>query len=388
MTIPNNGSAALVDILCADGTIRHCETSQADALGFRPQDVTGRSWERIYPPSSRRQIESFFANPHSGPMATRLHLLDAKSRVIEVQAIVEFIQIGPVESLLRVFKWIDAPFLQMAQSQLEDLDILSEIVATSDDPLWCVIFDEPVNLSAPDQEVVRQVFANRCHLRFCNAAMGKYYRTAEGEDINTRRWAEIFPRNPANEHFILELIRCNFNGKHIISVDTRLDGVEMTVENDVRGFIRDDMLYRLWGTVHDVTHHLHKNETLRRQVSNLEELLTAIPDPLLVISATAMVIHANAAAEDLFGVPADRLLDHPYDDLVGPEAGSSSLQELLANNSMQRLHNPLVSQMMGRDGPISVEINASRIDNDGNSCVIVSLRKIGVPRRLYDKAIA
>lgn len=388
MTVSSHRSAALVDLLSADGNIRDCEAAQASALGFRLQEIAGRPWERIYPPSSLRQIESFFAEPHRGPIATRLHLLDAESRLVEVQAIAEFVRDEAGELLLRLFKWIEAPFLQATLRQAEDLAILSDFVASSDDPGWCVEFDEPVDLSAPDQEVVRQVFSNRCKLRFCNAAMGRYYRLPEGEDMNAKPWSQIFSRNPANERFIRELIRCNFNGKRIISVDMRYDGVSMTVENDIRSFIRGNLLYRLWGTVRDVTHHLYNTETLRKQVSNLEDLLTAIPDPLLVIGASAMVIHANAAAEDLLGLPAERILDHPYDDLIGPEAGSALLQELLADSVTQRLQSPLVAQMIGRDGPLSVEVSASRLENGGNSCIIVSLRRIARRGRWRDKGMS
>jgi PAS domain-containing protein len=386
MTVLSDHSAALVDVLSADGNIRDCEAAQASTLGFRLHEIVGGPWERLYPPSSLNQIETFFAEPHRGPVATRLHLLDAECRVIEVQAIAEFIRDERGEPLLRLFKWIEAPFLQTALRQSEDLVILSDIVASSDDPGWCVEFMEPVDLSAPDQEVVRQVFSNRCRLRFCNAAMGRFYRLADGEDMDTKPWSQIFPRNPANERFVLELIRCNFNGKRIISVDTRFDGVSVAVENDIRSFIRGNMLYRMWGTVRDVTHHLHNTETLRKQVSNLEDLLTAIPDPLLVINASAMVIHANAAAEDLFGLPVERLLDYPYDDLVGPEANSKLLQELLADSVTERLRSPLVTQMTGQDGPHSVEINASRLENGGNGCIIVILRRIVRGRRLHDKA--
>ena len=72
-------------------------------------------------------------------------------------------------SIKRFYCLINALLLLggLAGSGLCHARSLADIVACSADPGWCIEFDEPVDLSAPEQEIVRQIFGNRRRWRLC-----------------------------------------------------------------------------------------------------------------------------------------------------------------------------------------------------------------------------
>ena len=59
--------------------------------------------------------------------------------------------------------------------QLEN-EVLRNFVDTSKDALFCIEFLEPVDLTAPEPEIVRQTFENECVWRMCNNAMARLYK--------------------------------------------------------------------------------------------------------------------------------------------------------------------------------------------------------------------
>ncbi len=81
---------------------------------------------------------------------------------------------------------------------------------------------------------------------------------------------------------------------NVPSVDMRHDGSAMYAENDVRADIRDGALHRLWGAVRDVSAFKQAERELTRQLGAMQDvLLTALPDPVLVIDDEGIVEVAN-----------------------------------------------------------------------------------------------
>ncbi|MCP4766178.1 MAG: hypothetical protein GY875_07885 [Gammaproteobacteria bacterium] len=59
-------------------------------------------------------------------------------------------------------------------------EVLRTFVDTSRDALFCIEFLESVDLTAPEPEIIRQVFENECVWRMCNIAMARLYKLPEG----------------------------------------------------------------------------------------------------------------------------------------------------------------------------------------------------------------
>lgn len=366
--------SALVDEITASGEIIMCEPDQAAALGYQTEDLEGASWSKIYSISSRRILEQHLSRQNTGPIPDVLQIRDSRGELHDVAAIVDVRGDARSRRTARIYKWVKADFIAKTEQLSEDKEILEDIVAASDDPGWCIEFLEPVDLSAPEQEIIRQVFNNRRRWRFCNTAMARFYRLPVGIDLNERPVEEIFPQSPENEEFVRLLIRSNFDLARAASVDTRYDGVQQVVENDVRGHIRNNQLFRMWGTVRDVSQHHRKAEELKRHISELELYLLAIPDALILLDEDGTVVHSNAAAFNLFGLTAAQIDDISYDKLVGEEARQASLARLIEAGEADTLHQYVHSHLRCADRVVAVDVNARRFVFRGQDCLAITFR--------------
>ena len=206
-----------------------------------------------------------------------------------------------------------------------DVDVLRGILEASRDACWCIEYEEPVDLTAPESEVLRQFFENVSFWRLCNQAMARLYKLPVGLDFNEQSVRFHFPRSPANEEFVRQLMAADFNLDNAPSVDTRHDGTTMHAENDVRADIRDGRLHRMWGLVRDVSAFKRTEQALTRQVDAMLDVLSAVPDPILVIGDDGMLEAANPALTRSLGWRIEALLGTAVDDLCHVEGGVAPL---------------------------------------------------------------
>lgn len=193
---------------------------------------------------------------------------------------------------------MNASFLKESSEPLDQVDVqvLLEVFSASNDACWCMEFGQPVDLTAPNHEVVRQVFENNPRWRLSNNAMAELYLLAAGENFNERPVREIFPRNMQNEEFVLALIANGFEVDRAPALDKRYDGLEIYVENDVRAHIKNGQLIRMFGIVRDVGKHRRKQVFLETQIAGLEATFNAMPVPVIAVSNDLGVRLANHAA--------------------------------------------------------------------------------------------
>ncbi|HFD15944.1 MAG TPA: PAS domain S-box protein [Rhodospirillales bacterium] len=180
-------------------------------------------------------------------------------------------------------------------------DVLRGLVETSCEPMWCIEYAEPVDLGGTDREIIRQVFENECYWGVCNRAFTRLYNLPDDLDIRRQPVNLYFPRSPENEAFVQQLIDAGFAIDDVLSLDVRHDGRAMYVENTVRCDIRDGKLYRMWGTVRDVTQFKRTQNKLVQMEHQYRDILTAVPDPILVFDRNGLLKAANPAFEQLLG---------------------------------------------------------------------------------------
>jgi PAS domain S-box-containing protein len=174
--------------------------------------------------------------------------------------------------------------------------------------MWCIEYTEAVDLSIGEQEILRQVFENECHWNMCNRAMAEIYNLPAGLDLNQQRVSRYFRRNPTNEAFVRQLIDSRFHIDSAPSVDVRHDGTVAYVENSVRCHIEDGKMRRMWGTVRDMTEFRVAHNRLAQREREVREVLSAIPDAVLVINKSQQVLAVNPAFESSFGWRTDNVL--------------------------------------------------------------------------------
>jgi PAS domain-containing protein len=202
--------------------------------------------------------------------------------------------------------------------------ILARILSASSDACWCMDFGVPVDLTAPDHEVVRQVFENDPFWRFANPAMAQLYLLDQGEAFTARPVSEIFPRNRQNEEFVLNLLANGFEVDAAPALDRRYDGVEIYVENDVRADIEGGRLMRMFGIVRDVGKHHRREIELQRRLDSAIALLSVVETPLIAVNPDRHVAAINAAAAALFGRQMEDCLGLTIADLFWPDAGGAA----------------------------------------------------------------
>lgn len=373
MDEPTTGVTEMTDILGSDGRIVHVSEAEAAALGIAPGAAVGRPWSLLYPLAARERIDGLFASTEPGPWVIPLALRRADGTALATTAVISRCE-DAGGTCLRLVKWPEGGALDEVARLAEAKQILSSILATSDDAAWCMEWAEPVDLSAPEQEIVRQVFENGPRWRFCNDAMARLYRTPEGEDFNLRPVRETFPRSPENEDFVRRLIRASFDVNASPSRDLRYDGIYIEVENDVRGHIRGNRLYRMWGTVRDVSKHARRAAVLRDEIEALEAILGALPDAVLMIDREGHLLRANLAAEELLSLPPDLLSERSLGDLVELPMPLSELFDLAGRRMPGQPSVLMTVGLLNANRTARAELSARLLTLRGNDHLVLSLR--------------
>lgn len=212
----------------------------------------------------------------------------------------------------------------LATSATSDLAVLAGILNASSDACWCMEFGEPVDLTAPDHEVVRQVFLNDPRWRLCNAAMARLYLLPPELQFEDQPVSEIFPRNRQNEEFVLNLIANGFEVDAAPALDQRYDGVQIYVENDVRGHIEDGRLIRMFGMVRDVGKHRHREDALRAERDLALAMLASQPAAVLGLDASGTILAANPAAAALLADGSAALNGQPISAAIAVTFGAEA----------------------------------------------------------------
>lgn len=293
---------ALLFLLSPGGRILHCNPAAATALGRTAEELIGRNLEafvdRESEPPLRRLLAETDGEAHEAAVEFRLVAGDGE-RLLLRGRLRRFDLGGRRIYCLAALECCD---LFRRLGEITHLhDVLRGLVDTSCEPMWCIEYAEPVDVTAGDREIVRQVFENECYWGVCNRAFTRLYNLPDDLDIRRQPVNLYFPRSPENEAFVQQLIDAGFEVDDVLSLDVRHDGRAMYVENTVRCDIRDGRMYRMWGTVRDVTQFKRAQNRLVQMEHQYRDILTAIPDPLLVVDRRGVLKAANPAFEQLLG---------------------------------------------------------------------------------------
>ena len=307
-------------VLAADGTILYANAAEAEFLGLERDILLGRSADTVYSAPTIKRLNASFDKAQSGALtgtqSIRVALRTKGGQQRELPATFNISSDPQHGFIMRLVKFLSGPTVAELERVERDNDVLAGFLATARDATYCIEFDEPVDLTAPEHEIIRQVFENACHWRYCNEAMGRIYSLASCEDLNMRDVREVFPRNPDNEAFIRMVIEGGWHVNSAPSRDHRYDGADIFVDNDVRAHIVDGWLHRFWGVVRDRSGQILKERHLKAEAGQALDLLGAVPDPIIVINREGRVEGANPALEWWLGWPLCELLGTKLDSIL------------------------------------------------------------------------
>ncbi|MBJ3814702.1 PAS domain-containing protein [Shimwellia pseudoproteus] len=287
-----------------NGRLLNISPSLSDQLGYTAPQMRGFSIEQIFTADAILQLRTLFACPPA----------DEKLPHLELTLIQHTGSLYPVlASGLLEWRNADPPRIHLAfiplgplSHRLNELqnanEVMSQMLYSARVAYWCIEWFEPVDVTAPLDDVVRQVFENRSHWRMCNRTMADVYEMPADVVFNQQPVHLYWPRSPANEEFVRRLVETGFCVDGALSVDRRHDGSPAYVENDVRASIQNGRLLRMWGSIRDVSQELRIQHDAQQRIDALRQVFDAVPDAVMVIDDQRLPQWRNAAFERTFGI--------------------------------------------------------------------------------------
>ena len=300
----SDSGVILVDVIDPQGIVVWANQAQCELSGQPTEDVIGKPLEAIYAAESAREIRALLANPPQDArlVPMELALRRPNGRNLPVIAAGRFRRMPTSDAWELQFNKIDfGPMARRFERLETDNRVLRSIVQDAQEAHWCIEFTEPVDIGRPDEEIVDQVFSNPSIWRMCNRAMAQLYQLPEHLELNDQSVRLYWPRSPANEAFVRQIISSGFAVNNAISVDRRHDGSSIFIDNDVRADIRDGWLLRIWGNCRNISPQRDAQNEAEKKLLSWTRVFNAMPQAVLVLDGEGGTIWRNTGFQRLFG---------------------------------------------------------------------------------------
>lgn len=361
----------LIDWIDQEGRVAAINDREAWELGVEAQQIVGQPLERIYGSNSAQLVRSLVRGGRSLERSFPVWMNSAAYD--EVPMVASAYQDG-ARGLAVVKQVLSPTVLGIGSELVERVEILSQMIGAATEACWCIEFLEPVDISLAEDEIVDRIFANQSRWRACNEAMARLYNVPEGLDFNTQPVSRYFPDTEVNRAMVRDLVRSNYRLDHAAAVDQRHDGSEMLVENDFRAAIKDGFLIRLWGTTRDIGPHKQREKQLFDKATAMLDILSATPDPILVLSEDGLLLAANPAAETAWGRTADQILGQPIQQFVEGRNALAKLRQAALDDEDGENECDL-NMIAADDSREPWRFHAARIEGERSRYVLTARRK-------------
>jgi len=357
----------LVDWIDETGSIVAINDFEARELGISADEKVGL--ERIYSSSSAQALRAIANGAQTADPAFPVWV--NSRNYSEIPMVATIIRDG-ARGLAVVKQPLPAEVLGIGPELVERVEILSQMIGAATEACWCIEFLEPVDISLSEEEIVERVFSNESRWRACNEAMARLYRVPEGLDFNMQPVSRYFPNTEVNRKMVRDLVRANYRLDHAAAVDRRHDGSEMLVENDFRAAIQNGLLVRLWGTTRDIGPSRIREQQLSDRVDSMLDILSATPDPILVISEEGIVLAANPAVETAWGRAGEQILGRPIQGFVETRHATEKLRQAASDGEDQECDLGIVS---ADDSRSTWRFRSARMEGEIRRYVLTARRK-------------
>ncbi|WP_058599202.1 PAS domain-containing protein [Aureimonas ureilytica] len=314
-----------VDRIDERGRISYLNEYEARALGWSAVKLQGEPLETIYSSQSAKMIRGLATKVDQGKCSFPVWMKSVANQEIPLIATA----FRDAEQGWVILKQLLTPdVLDTAVELVERVEILSQMIGSATEACWCIEFLEPIDVSLAEDEIVDRIFSHQKRWRACNDAMARLYRIPDGLDFNTQPVERYFPDTSVNRRMVRDLVRSSYRLDRAVATDRRHDGSEMLVENDFRAAIEGSSLIRLWGTVRDIGPSKRREQQLSDHATAMLDILSALPDPVLVLAGDGMILAANPAAEAAWGRSVDSLLGNSIEQIL---EGRGAVPKLLSS---------------------------------------------------------
>jgi PAS domain S-box-containing protein len=358
----------------AHGNVLQCNRVAERLLGRSSEDLAGIPLSALLASDASASIEQLLRANHSTETSVGTSLVFNRADQSGAPLLVSAARSaeGHAEHGIWLIGLDDTAREQYIRELESRAEMLSTFIDASSEAIWGMEFIEPVNLQCSAPEIVRQVFENLCQWRMCNAAMARMYNLPEGVDFNQQPVRQYFRRTPENEAFVAKLVDAQFHLDGVESLEYGHDGQPFHVQNNVRCHIENGQLYWMWGTLRDVTQIRRTENALVARQREVTDILTALPDAVLVVDLMRRALALNPAFESTFGWTAEDILGKDISQIVALDPSRPGPRRWFAS-SPSRL---LTTVMSARGEECKCDVRVAPLPATSGHRFVMSFRPI------------
>ena len=242
----------------------------------------------------------------------------------------------------------------------------------STEGIWCVAFDEPIDLSLPEEEQFELVLKH-AYVAEANNAYAKHVGLENWQElIGTRVKDFLTPSNQTNKSTIMNWIRARYTIRDAETIESHKNGITRNILNNATAMVKAGCVERVWGTQTDITEKKQVEEKLRYQAALLEN----VSDAVLSVDNNFKIVSWNEAAEKIYGWKAEEALGRRLGDFLMTEYPNDSREEIMGKLERDGLWQGEVAQKRKDGKPLSIQSTISHLKDDAG--VIIGF--VGVNR--------
>jgi PAS domain S-box-containing protein len=376
--LTGNREPAIVILTDTNGRMCDANGTAERLFGAGRGALSGQELWSLVREDSKSRLRAYFDDGCPEQSATmHLEMMQADGTAIDVIAALTIFGDASGTRRVRLLGLVDTEHKSLVAELENRAEMLAGFIEASSEAMWCMEFNDPVDLRASEEEIVRQVFENQCHWRMCNAAMARLYSLPEDMDFNRQPVRSYFRRNPENETFVRQLIHSRFRIDAAPSVEYGHDDRMFYGENSVRCHVERDHIVRMWGTVRDVTELRKSQNKLEDKERAMRGILGALPDAVLVVDMSRRVIAMNPAFETTFGWTAESVLGRDVSPIIDLDARRPGKSRWFAQTDSRWIAD--VADAAHRK--IRCDVRMAPVPADGHPQFVLSLRVVQARNR-------
>ncbi|MCD6599705.1 MAG: PAS domain S-box protein, partial [Dehalococcoidia bacterium] len=266
-----NIAGVMLGTIDADENISLINKKGCEILGYKAEELIGRNWfDTLVPQRIRDEIRSIFGKLMAGDIEPVKHyentLLtrDGEEKIIAFHNTVIRNPGGEISGIL--FSGEDITQRKRAEEKLrESVERYRFLLANSLDGIWLSVFEEPIDITLPEAEVVRLI-GEREVIVEANDVLAKMYGFDKGSQLTGKRWSEL-DYAEGLLHLNMEIVRSHYKLDRCVYRGKDSEGNIRYFEESGVGNIVDGKLVSSFGIARDIT----ERKRMEKEKKELEQ---------------------------------------------------------------------------------------------------------------------
>ncbi|HEY1114704.1 MAG TPA: PAS domain S-box protein [Chitinophagaceae bacterium] len=197
-------------------------------------------------------------------------------------------------------------------------------IEQSSEGIFCQQFRTPVSVHLPVEQIVELLYTD-CYISECNTSMARMYGFEEPYDLIGALSGQLLDlSDSANIEYIRAFVQNGFRLSDAESHEKDRFGQDKYFLNNIIGIVQNGCLVCIWGTQRDITDRKKADKETRMLANLVEQTSDVLTSTDLQLRPTTW----NAAAEKIYGVPAQSALGNQLTDLLDLSYPGSSSEEV------------------------------------------------------------